>query len=164
MFSLYLNIEPATEWRGHEMPTVWHHHPEKRWLWLDLLFDVQDRNLLGHQTSSLGPECKNIYLHTVGFRIQESQLTRWNCEYDFFFCCTLQGRGDTSGGCRCQVNYKPCHPNCQNCHWGKHTNEHTHSAARAYTIWRNTGLSWCLLLATFFLENNLALLIYLLLA
>uniref|UniRef100_A0A3Q3W7K6 RanBP-type and C3HC4-type zinc finger-containing protein 1 n=1 Tax=Mola mola TaxID=94237 RepID=A0A3Q3W7K6_MOLML len=26
------------------------------------------------------------------------------------------GRGDTSGGCRCQVGHKPCHPNCQNCH------------------------------------------------
>ncbi|XP_035244055.1 ranBP-type and C3HC4-type zinc finger-containing protein 1 [Anguilla anguilla] len=26
-----------------------------------------------------------------------------------------QGRGDTSGGCRCRVN-GPCHPNCQNCH------------------------------------------------
>ncbi|KAJ8358634.1 hypothetical protein SKAU_G00151590 [Synaphobranchus kaupii] len=25
------------------------------------------------------------------------------------------GRGDTSGGCRCRVN-GPCHPNCQNCH------------------------------------------------
>lgn len=29
---------------------------------------MQDRNLLGHQTSSLGPECKKkIYPHTVGF-------------------------------------------------------------------------------------------------
>ncbi|XP_020392861.1 ranBP-type and C3HC4-type zinc finger-containing protein 1 [Rhincodon typus] len=26
------------------------------------------------------------------------------------------GTGDTSGGCRCRVNGKPCHPNCQNCH------------------------------------------------
>uniref|UniRef100_A0A1A8C135 RanBP-type and C3HC4-type zinc finger-containing protein 1 n=1 Tax=Nothobranchius kadleci TaxID=1051664 RepID=A0A1A8C135_NOTKA len=26
------------------------------------------------------------------------------------------GRGDTSGGCRCRVNNQPCHPNCQNCH------------------------------------------------
>ncbi|TNM88688.1 ranBP-type and C3HC4-type zinc finger-containing protein 1 [Takifugu flavidus] len=26
------------------------------------------------------------------------------------------GRGDTSGGCRCLVNHQPCHPNCQNCH------------------------------------------------
>ncbi|XP_037535752.1 ranBP-type and C3HC4-type zinc finger-containing protein 1 [Nematolebias whitei] len=26
------------------------------------------------------------------------------------------GRGDTSGGCRCHLNYQPCHPNCQNCH------------------------------------------------
>ncbi|KAM9410777.1 LOW QUALITY PROTEIN: ranBP-type and C3HC4-type zinc finger-containing protein 1 [Pholidichthys leucotaenia] len=26
------------------------------------------------------------------------------------------GHGDTSGGCRCRVNYQPCHPNCQNCH------------------------------------------------
>ncbi|KAM4587263.1 ranBP-type and C3HC4-type zinc finger-containing protein 1 [Odontesthes bonariensis] len=26
------------------------------------------------------------------------------------------GRGDTSGGCRCRVNNAPCHPNCQNCH------------------------------------------------
>lgn len=26
------------------------------------------------------------------------------------------GRGDTSGGCKCRVNNQPCHPNCQNCH------------------------------------------------
>lgn len=26
------------------------------------------------------------------------------------------GRGDTSGGCRCRVNQQLCHPNCQNCH------------------------------------------------
>nr|XP_046239136.1 ranBP-type and C3HC4-type zinc finger-containing protein 1 [Scatophagus argus] len=26
------------------------------------------------------------------------------------------GKGDTSGGCRCRVNHQPCHPNCQNCH------------------------------------------------
>lgn len=26
------------------------------------------------------------------------------------------GRGDTSGGCRCRVNGHTCHPNCQNCH------------------------------------------------
>lgn len=26
------------------------------------------------------------------------------------------GRGDTSGGCKCRVNNRACHPNCQNCH------------------------------------------------
>ncbi|KAK7877836.1 hypothetical protein WMY93_031508 [Mugilogobius chulae] len=26
------------------------------------------------------------------------------------------GRGDTSGGCKCRLNVMPCHPNCQNCH------------------------------------------------
>ncbi|XP_038659624.1 LOW QUALITY PROTEIN: ranBP-type and C3HC4-type zinc finger-containing protein 1-like [Scyliorhinus canicula] len=26
------------------------------------------------------------------------------------------GAGDTSAGCRCRVNGRPCHPNCQNCH------------------------------------------------
>ncbi|XP_070815219.1 ranBP-type and C3HC4-type zinc finger-containing protein 1 [Chaetodon trifascialis] len=26
------------------------------------------------------------------------------------------GKGDTSGGCKCRVNKQPCHPNCQNCH------------------------------------------------
>ncbi|XP_035487945.1 ranBP-type and C3HC4-type zinc finger-containing protein 1 isoform X1 [Scophthalmus maximus] len=26
------------------------------------------------------------------------------------------GSGDTSGGCRCRVGNKPCHPNCHNCH------------------------------------------------
>ncbi|XP_015209658.1 ranBP-type and C3HC4-type zinc finger-containing protein 1 [Lepisosteus oculatus] len=26
------------------------------------------------------------------------------------------GPGDTSGGCRCNVNRKRCHPECQNCH------------------------------------------------
>lgn len=30
---------------------------------------------------------------------------------------TPQGAGDTSGGCRCQVNRVLCHPQCQNCHW-----------------------------------------------
>jgi len=28
----------------------------------------------------------------------------------------LQGRGDTSGGCKCRVNQKKCHPHCRNCH------------------------------------------------
>ncbi|KAM6979617.1 ranBP-type and C3HC4-type zinc finger-containing protein 1-like [Aplochiton taeniatus] len=27
-----------------------------------------------------------------------------------------KGKGDTSGGCKCRVNGKICHPNCQNCH------------------------------------------------
>nr|XP_023679490.1 ranBP-type and C3HC4-type zinc finger-containing protein 1-like isoform X2 [Paramormyrops kingsleyae] len=27
-----------------------------------------------------------------------------------------RGPGDTSGGCRCNVNKQRCHPNCQNCH------------------------------------------------
>ncbi|XP_054622325.1 ranBP-type and C3HC4-type zinc finger-containing protein 1 isoform X2 [Dunckerocampus dactyliophorus] len=27
-----------------------------------------------------------------------------------------KGPGDTSGGCRCNVNHQKCHPNCQNCH------------------------------------------------
>ncbi|XP_041279755.1 ranBP-type and C3HC4-type zinc finger-containing protein 1-like, partial [Onychostruthus taczanowskii] len=27
-----------------------------------------------------------------------------------------QGPGDTSGGCRCNVNGQRCHPRCQNCH------------------------------------------------
>ncbi|XP_019943363.1 ranBP-type and C3HC4-type zinc finger-containing protein 1 isoform X2 [Paralichthys olivaceus] len=27
-----------------------------------------------------------------------------------------QGPGDTSGGCRCNVNNQKCHPKCQNCH------------------------------------------------
>ncbi|CAL9704979.1 unnamed protein product [Knipowitschia caucasica] len=26
------------------------------------------------------------------------------------------GRGDTSGGCGCRLDQRPCHPNCQNCH------------------------------------------------
>lgn len=26
------------------------------------------------------------------------------------------GSGDISGGCRCRVNNRPCHPNCRNCH------------------------------------------------
>ncbi|XP_025070028.1 ranBP-type and C3HC4-type zinc finger-containing protein 1-like [Alligator sinensis] len=26
------------------------------------------------------------------------------------------GPGDTSGGCRCNVNGQRCHPHCQNCH------------------------------------------------
>lgn len=28
-----------------------------------------------------------------------------------------RGPGDTSGGCRCNVNNRKCHPKCQNCHW-----------------------------------------------
>lgn len=27
-----------------------------------------------------------------------------------------KGAGDTTGGCKCRVNGKPCHPNCKNCH------------------------------------------------
>lgn len=37
--------------------------------------------------------------------------------------CSSQGRGDTSGGCKCRVNHQPCHPNCQNCHWCQATGE-----------------------------------------
>lgn len=37
--------------------------------------------------------------------------------YICYSVVALQGRGDTSGGCRCRVNHQPCHPNCQNCHW-----------------------------------------------
>lgn len=59
--SLYLNVAPAAERRGHEMPAVRHHRPEEGRLRLDLLFDVQDGNLLGHQTSSLGPERTNTH-------------------------------------------------------------------------------------------------------
>lgn len=28
----------------------------------------------------------------------------------------LQGHGDISGGCRCNVNGERCHQLCQNCH------------------------------------------------
>lgn len=131
MISLYLNIEPATEWGGHEMSTVWHRRPEKRWLWLDLLFDVQDRNLLGHQTSTLGPKCKKIYM-LLPYMLINTVLVLYSGKFvfHFFFCCILQGKGDTSGGCRCRVNNQACHPNCQNCHWGKHTNEHTRKNAQ----------------------------------
>lgn len=101
------------------MSTVWHRHPEKRRLWLDLLFDVQDGNLLGHQTSPLGTKCKKIFTCTrskkaLGWFLIQQNMT-------FSFCCHLQGNGDTSGGCRCRVDRKPCHPNCQNCHWGRST-------------------------------------------
>lgn len=27
-----LSVEAATEWRSHEMPTVWDRRPEERWL------------------------------------------------------------------------------------------------------------------------------------
>lgn len=43
------------------------------------------------------------------------------CTNIFFFF--LQGTGDISGGCKCRVNNQPCHPNCQNCHWGKQTHK-----------------------------------------
>ena len=35
-----------------------------------------------------------------------------------FIVCPFiaQGRGDTSGGCKCGLNRKKCHPNCRNCH------------------------------------------------
>lgn len=26
------------------------------------------------------------------------------------------GQGDISGGCRCKIDGKRCHPDCQNCH------------------------------------------------
>lgn len=33
------------------------------------------------------------------------------------FDSVSKGPGDTSGGCRCNVNDQKCHPKCQNCHW-----------------------------------------------
>uniref|UniRef100_H3AS07 RanBP-type and C3HC4-type zinc finger-containing protein 1 n=1 Tax=Latimeria chalumnae TaxID=7897 RepID=H3AS07_LATCH len=32
------------------------------------------------------------------------------------FSSLLQGPGDVSGGCRCNINGQRCHPRCQNCH------------------------------------------------
>lgn len=78
LISPYFHAEHATEWRGHEMPKVWHHCPEERWLWLDLLLDVQDRNLLGHQTSSLGAKCKSSLLS------KRFSLCIFKAAYDFF--------------------------------------------------------------------------------
>lgn len=42
-----------------------------------------------------------------------------DCEVckDVKFVCVSQGPGDTTGGCRCNVNKQRCHPKCQNCHW-----------------------------------------------
>ena len=37
---------------------------------------------------------------------------------------SLQGHGDTSGGCRCRVDKKKCHPQCGNCHWQTAHAEH----------------------------------------
>lgn len=34
----------------------------------------------------------------------------------FIDCCLLQGKGDTSGGCRCGENGVKCHPRCNYCH------------------------------------------------
>lgn len=87
---LYFTIELASEWGGHEMSTLWHHHPEKRWMWLDLLFDVQNRNLLGYETSSLGTKCK--YSHTYSTRstvLLQRWVTHLTCRPFFSFCRAL---------------------------------------------------------------------------
>lgn len=78
--SVWFNTEPATERGGHEVSAMWHHRPEERRLWLDLLSDVQDRNLLGHQTSSLGPKRKkNICLYVATYPSKVAHA------FDFFF-------------------------------------------------------------------------------
>ncbi|KTG45921.1 hypothetical protein cypCar_00007699, partial [Cyprinus carpio] len=43
---------------------------------------------------------------------------RWGpkLETELHLSFSLQGPGDTSGGCRCNVNKQRCHPKCQNCH------------------------------------------------
>lgn len=72
-----------------------------------------------------GPNVKEYLL------IRSYISSKGSSRVDFFFSFLfLQGRGDTSGGCGCRVNNQPCHPNCQNCHWVKHTNEHAHSWKR----------------------------------
>lgn len=67
------------------------------------------------------------------------------CPYLFF----LQGHGDTTGGCRCRVNNQPCHPNCQNCHWAEHTNEHgTYSTCNCRQMYYLKKHTWCFWLTT----------------
>ena len=41
----------------------------------------------------------------------------WHVWIHHLLFLSLQGHGDTSGGCRCRVNKKKCHPQCGNCHW-----------------------------------------------
>lgn len=80
-----------------------------------------------------------VYEHSVGFVFRKFVFDL-NVS-DLFFCCILQGKGDTSGGCKCRVNNLPCHPNCQNCHWVKHTNDHTQTCT-GWPFWRHAALSW----------------------
>lgn len=67
----------ATEWRGHEMSTLWHHRPEEGWLWLALLFDVQDGNLLGDQAGALGPKCNTSPFYHLECLVRGSIPTNW---------------------------------------------------------------------------------------
>ncbi|XP_005062379.1 PREDICTED: ranBP-type and C3HC4-type zinc finger-containing protein 1-like [Ficedula albicollis] len=50
-----------------------------------------------------------------GHRPDPAELQRLQREQDGARQCQ-QGPGDTSGGCRCNVNGQRCHPQCQNCH------------------------------------------------
>lgn len=93
----YVITEPATERRGHEMPTLWCRSPEERWLWLDLLFDVQDRNLLGDQTGTLGPKC-NVTSFTPLFRGLERLASAFELEIWLFYLFVLCRAGATHLG------------------------------------------------------------------
>ena len=66
---------------------------------LDQVLHLQDGDLLGHQAAQMGSQRKEI----------SSLLS--------VLMCYLQGRGDTSGGCKCMIDGRTkCHKLCNYCH------------------------------------------------
>ncbi|XP_075772715.1 sharpin isoform X3 [Pelodiscus sinensis] len=65
-------------------------------------------NCLLCQASHEGKSCQQ---HQADLQLQAENEAAARQTQDM-----LQGPGDTSGGCRCNVDGQRCHPHCQNCH------------------------------------------------
>ena len=91
---------PDREGRGPELPELSGVAAEEVGLWLGEVHLLQDGDLLGHQAAQMGSQRKEI----------SSLLS--------VLMCYLQGRGDTSGGCKCMIDGRTkCHKLCNYCHW-----------------------------------------------
>lgn len=60
-------------------------------------------------------------------------FTTWNGLSNECVLSRVQGKGDTSGGCRCMINGKRCHTDCKYCHWTK-SDEHLISSCKHCAI------------------------------
>jgi len=83
-----------------------------------LRFFITGLKLYGDQTCSC-PLVPFNWWHACLLSCSNMSLLQYTFANGPLIPLYLQGRGDTSGGCRCRVGGKKCHPLCRNCHWSK---------------------------------------------